>query len=89
MLILRGCFFIPNDAMCGGEDDVVGDQRAAAEANVVADQCNLVLELTGGGQIAAYDAITVEGCFVGKRGLGAGNGPHVGPVGGLKFREKT
>jgi hypothetical protein len=80
-----GAFIIPIDAMCGGEDDVVGDQGAAAEADAVADQRHLILELAGGGQIAADNAVTVADFLVGTRGLGPGQGPHVGPVGGLLF----
>jgi hypothetical protein len=76
--------------MSGGEDDVVSDQRTATEARAVNEECNLVLELTGGGQIAADDAVAVADHFVGTRGLGPSHGPHVGPVGGLKlWRERT
>jgi hypothetical protein len=73
--------------MSGGEDDVVSDQGASAETGAVDEDSNLVLELAGGGQVAANDATTVAGCLVVQHWLGAGHGPKVGPVGGLKFRE--
>jgi hypothetical protein len=44
------------DAMSGGEDDIVGDQRAATKAGAVDQQCHLVLELAAGCVFAADDA---------------------------------
>jgi len=73
--------------MSGGKDDVVGDQGAAAETRAVDEDSDLVLELSGGGQIAADDATAVAEHLVGQHWLGAGHGPKVGPVGGLKFKE--
>jgi hypothetical protein len=89
ILLVLCVFFLklPIDAMSGGEDDVVSDQGAAAETGAVDEDSDLVLELSGGGQIAADDATTVAGCLVVQHWLGAGHGPQVGPVSGLKFRE--
>jgi hypothetical protein len=75
--------------MSGGKDDIVSDQGASAETGAVDEDSDLVLELTGGGQIAADDATTVAGCLVVQHWLGAGHGPKVGPVSGLKFRENA
>jgi len=71
--------------MSSGEDDVVSDQGAAAESRAVDEQCNLILELTSGGQVTADDAVAVADHFVGTRGLRPGHGPHVGPVSGLQL----
>jgi hypothetical protein len=86
MLVLWGCFCIPIDAMSGGEDDVAGDQGAAAEAGAVDEDGDLVLELADGGQRSANDAITIAGCLVLQHRPGAGHGLHVSPVNGLQLR---
>jgi hypothetical protein len=71
--------------MSCGEDDVVSNKGAAAETRSVDEQCNLILELASGGQVAADDAVAVADNIVGTRGLCSGHGPYVGPVGGLKL----
>lgn len=48
--------FILVDAMSGGEDDIVSNQRAAAKASAVNEQTNLVLKLAAGRIFASDDA---------------------------------
>jgi hypothetical protein len=73
--------------MRGCEDDVVGDQGAAAEVGAVDEDCDLVFKLTGGGQRAADDAVIVACCLlVLHRRLGAGHRPQVGKVNSLKLK---
>lgn len=48
-------FLLPIDAVGSGENDVVGDQRAAAETGSVKEKTDLVGELAGGGGAAADD----------------------------------
>jgi len=86
MLLFLVNFLLPLDAMSSGEDDVVGDQGAAAEARAVDEDSDLVLELAGGGQITADDATIVAHNLVGQHRLGAGHGPKVGPFGSLQKR---
>ena len=47
--------FLPIDAVGSGENDVVGDQGAAAETGSVKEETGLVGELAGGGDAAADD----------------------------------
>jgi len=47
--------------MSGGEDDIVRDQRAAAESSAVDEQRNLVFELAAGCIFAADDAFSLRG----------------------------
>jgi len=46
---------LPVDAVSRGENDLVGDQRAAADEEFVQDECDLVGELAPGGGAAADD----------------------------------
>jgi hypothetical protein len=71
--------------MSSGEDDVVGDQGAAAEARAVDEDSDLVFELSSGSQRAADDAVTIAGYLV-QHVPGAGHGSKVGPVGSLQKR---
>lgn len=50
--------------MGSSENDVVGDQRAAAEAGAVKEETGLIRELAGGGDAAANDlAVGGTGIF--------------------------
>jgi hypothetical protein len=47
--------FVPIDAVSRGENDGVGDQRAAAESESVQDETDLIGELAAAGDVAADD----------------------------------
>jgi hypothetical protein len=49
------------DAMSGGEDDIVRDQRATAESSAIDEQPNLVFELAAGCIFAADDPFSLRG----------------------------
>jgi hypothetical protein len=54
-LMVGKFLFLPIDAVGSGENDIVGDQRAAAETGSVKEETGLVGELAGGGDAAADD----------------------------------